>query len=120
MSVLLGVGEGDFDRDGSVTNSDLRLLRASIANEETHDVFDLDADGQTTPADEAVWISTVARTCVGDLNLNGRVDFADFLALAHHFNESSDDWEQGDLDGDGVVSEPDFELLAQNFGKIRV
>ena len=54
----------------------------------------------------------------GDLDGNGSVDFADFLALAGSFGSNVDPAGSGaDIDGDGTVGFGDFLLLAGNFGK---
>ena len=50
----------------------------------------------------------------GDTNLDGAVDFADFLMLAEHFGEQGD-WSAGDSNFDGIVEFADFLQLANNF-----
>lgn len=52
----------------------------------------------------------------GDANEDGKVDFADFLALSANFGVSDADWTQGDFDGDGQVQFGDFLILSGNFG----
>ena len=58
----------------------------------------------------------------GDANLDGVVDFPDFLALSEHFGEGSRrdprGWSQGDFDGDGEITFPDFLILSENFGAV--
>jgi hypothetical protein len=56
-------------------------------------------------------------TYLGDANVNGGVDSADFAALAAHFN-SAGLWSQGDFNYDGVVNALDFNALAGNFGQV--
>ena len=53
---------------------------------------------------------------VGDLNLDGRVDFADLLIMAQHWGQAGANWDQGDLNYDGSVGFSDLLLLGQNFG----
>jgi hypothetical protein len=53
-------------------------------------------------------------TRIGDLNLDGTVTIADFLALASHFG-SPGTWQDGDINYDGTVSIADFLELAGNF-----
>lgn len=53
----------------------------------------------------------------GDTNQDGRVDFADLLALGQNFGSQNADWSTGDFNGDGDVSFADLLLLAQNYGK---
>jgi probable HAF family extracellular repeat protein len=54
-------------------------------------------------------------TRMGDVNLDGQVSIADFLALASHFN-STGTWQEGDLNYDGMITIADFIALASNFG----
>ena len=52
----------------------------------------------------------------GDTNLDGEVNFIDFLALAENFGEDGG-WRQGDFDGNGQVAFNDFLALAEDFGQ---
>ena len=52
----------------------------------------------------------------GDADLDGDVDFSDFLALSPNFNNPGTFiWTQGDFDGDGDVDFSDFLALSPNF-----
>jgi hypothetical protein len=51
----------------------------------------------------------------GDANDDGRVNFADLLALAKSYGQSGKTWAQGDFTGDGVVNFADLLLLAKNY-----
>jgi hypothetical protein len=53
----------------------------------------------------------------GDANLDGKVDFNDFLAISTHFLQSDIDWDHGNFNYDGVVNFNDFVVLATNFGE---
>jgi probable HAF family extracellular repeat protein len=56
----------------------------------------------------------------GDANADGRVDFADLVALAQHYNTvGGNAWEQGDFSGDGNVDFTDLVALAQNYNTIQ-
>src|SRR5204863_5205852 len=55
-------------------------------------------------------------TRIGDLNLDGSVTIADFIALASHFNQSGT-WQEGDTNYDGSVTIADFIALASNFNQ---
>ena len=54
----------------------------------------------------------------GDTDLNGEVEFADFVVLQLHFGERGVDWTSGDSNGDLAVTFQDFVNLANNFGMI--
>jgi autotransporter-associated beta strand protein len=57
------------------------------------------------------------RTRVGDLNLDGIVNFSDLLLLAQHYGQTNRNWDQGDLNYDGSVNFSDLLALAQNYGQ---
>ena len=50
---------------------------------------------------------------IGDIDLSGTVDFADFLILSNNFGTESS---HGDLNDDGIVNFADFLLLSSNYG----
>jgi hypothetical protein len=50
----------------------------------------------------------------GDANLDGRVDYADFLILKSNFGRSGKSWEEGDFNGDRKVDGQDLDLLRSN------
>ena len=52
----------------------------------------------------------------GDVDVDGDVDFLDFLILANNFASEQGTWETGDFDGDQIVGFRDFLSLANNFG----
>jgi autotransporter-associated beta strand protein len=54
-------------------------------------------------------------TLLGDANLDGKVNGADFAILAANFNKAVNGWDQGDFNFDGKVNGADFAALAQNF-----
>ncbi len=64
---------------------------------------------------------------LGDANLDGVVDGADFSILAANYanpitapvlGQNTDGWDQGDFNYDGIVNGADFEDLAANFDQI--
>ena len=76
--------------------------------------------GRTSFAGQSVDSTSLllAYTLVGDSNLDGVVNAADFAALASHYGASSGSvWTQGDFNDDGVVNTADFNLLAANFNQ---
>ena len=60
---------------------------------------------------------TVAAALYGDANLNGTVDFNDFLALQNSFTTTAAGWQGGDFNYDGVTDFNDFLALQNNFGQ---
>lgn len=56
-------------------------------------------------------------TLFGDTNLDGTVDFTDFMHMSQHFTQTGVGWAQGDFNYDGVVNADDFNLLKPNYGK---
>ena len=59
----------------------------------------------------------VAYTLLGDANLDGIVNAADFTILAANFNQPVTGWDQGDFNYDGIVNAADFTDLAANFNQ---
>jgi hypothetical protein len=55
----------------------------------------------------------------GDTNLDGQVDFEDFLNLSANFGGRGS-WSEGDSDGSGMIDFADFITLASNFGVVSV
>ena len=53
----------------------------------------------------------------GDLDRNGRVEFADFLAMSANFGTDVDSHTAGDVDCNGRVEFADFLVLSSNFGQ---
>jgi hypothetical protein len=105
---------GDFDNDGVLTALDIDLLTVQIGG--TNLTFDLDQDLMVTLADRQIWITDAAQSLSGDANLDGRVNFPDYLLLSAGFG-SPGGWGDGDFDGSGDVQFKDFLLLSSNFGK---
>lgn len=61
----------------------------------------------------------VSEGIAGDVDGNGKVEFADFLILAENFGQPADPAGCcGDIDGNGEVAFADFLILAENFGKM--
>ena len=107
---------GDFNSDGLLTVEDIDLLSEAVAANANQASFDLTEDGFVDEADRKTWIAELAETYSGDTNLDGNVDFSDFLVLSSSFGMPGG-WAEGDFDGNGDVQFPDFLALASNFGK---
>jgi autotransporter-associated beta strand protein len=59
----------------------------------------------------------VKYTLLGDANLDGLINAADFTILSANFNQSVTGWDQGDFNYDGLVNAADFTALAANFNQ---
>ncbi len=51
----------------------------------------------------------------GDANIDGTVDFGDFLSLSANFDMDGD-WSQGDFNCDAVINFDDFLIVSEHFG----
>ena len=60
---------------------------------------------------------TVMYTLPGDSNLDGTVDFNDFLVLQNNFNVAGTRFDQGNFNYDGSTNFNDFLVLQNNFGQ---
>jgi len=56
-------------------------------------------------------------TLLGDANLDGKVNGADFTLMATNFNDSGRTWDEGDFNYDGDVNGSDFVILTDNFNQ---
>ena len=106
---------GDFNGDDRRSGTDINLL-STVGRQSGDEHFDLNGDGTVDQADRVVWVEDYERTHFGDADLNGTVDFADFLALSENFGTAGG-WRRGDFDGNQKVDFPDFLLLSENFGQ---
>ncbi len=120
----------DFDRDGVCGLDDLAgetlfRINLEVGSTATEDLeaFDLTADGVVDGDDLREWLSLAAAEngfdepfVPGDANLDGTVDFADFLSLARNYLAGERDWSQAEFTGDMHVGFPDFLALSANYG----
>lgn len=106
---------GDFDFSGVLDPADIDLLSAAV-NLGTHPLgFDITTDALVNQWDREVWVEELAGTFFGDADLNGTVEFSDFLVQSGNYNLAGG-WADGDFDGDGMIQFGDFLLLSMNFG----
>jgi len=77
-----------------------------------------DANDPGDPAGLSSGQIEVMYTLLGDANLDGKVNGADFTLMAANFNDSvTNGWDEGDFNYDNVVNGDDFVLLADNFNQ---
>jgi ELWxxDGT repeat protein len=121
---------GDVGGDGAVNSLDIDELQYTIRETYEYDawwgtsypfrdtsaVFDLNFDVVVDEQDVDWLVEEILKTRRGDLNLDRKVDFADFLMLSANFGMTNATWAMGDIDGDGAVLENDFAILRDAFG----
>ena len=93
---------------------DVNLLSSSILTSSTDARFDVDGDGLLTPHDLDYWVYFSGHHW-GDTDLNGIVDFIDFLVVSDGFGEPVSTWSEGDFNANGRVDFADFLRLSGNF-----
>ena len=107
---------GDFDGDGILNAADIDLLSQAVLTGVANGSSDLTGDGVISSEDRTYWVQQIAETNFGDADLNGAVEFSDFLAVSRNFG-SSGGWASGDFDGNREIGFPDFLLLSSTFGQ---
>lgn len=94
---------------------DIDLLSQAILQGSTRVRYDVNGDDNVDASDRTAWMG-LAHTTSGDVDLDGRVAFSDFLLLSSHYGGFGG-WCQGDTDGDAVVGFGDFLELSSHFGE---
>jgi fibronectin-binding autotransporter adhesin len=94
-----------------ITSSD------AAANAGSYGIGYADAADSGNPANLPAGEIEIAYTLLGDANLDGKVNGADFSIMATYFNQGGKVWDQGDFNYDGSVNGADFTLLAKNFNQ---
>ena len=111
----------DFDGDGSLGVGDLAVLSSEIQSGNNNASFDLTGDGVVNVDDLNAFVTSEDKlhTYVGDANLDGEFNSADFVAVfqAGLFETGNPaTWGQGDWNGDGVFNSGDFVSAFQDGG----
>jgi hypothetical protein len=114
---------GDFDLDGDLDCADVNALVANIQTGIGDNRFDLTTDELVNDDDLSQWLTAAgwdrgfsAAIRVGDANLDGRVNAADFNIVGLHWqNTSATGWCSGDFDHDGAVDAADLNALGLNW-----
>ena len=94
-----------------------RVSQQSEQSQAELDAYDQNMDGIINEDDVEHFIVEVQQSLRGDLDMDGDVDFSDFLILALNYNAVDAAYSEGDVDCNGEVGFTDFLALATNFGK---
>jgi len=122
--VLIESSKGDTDGDGSLDIDDLDVIASRSMDPLFRDwlpdeLFDVNADGSINSTDIRFWLTELREALPGDSDLNGTVEFQDFLSLSDSFGGPGA-WRNGDFDFDGRVGFPDFLVLSAAFGSSEI
>ena len=109
----LGTLPGDFDGSNTVDIADIDILTRSIADGSQDAIFDLNLDGAINSDDIRHWSTSLARTWIGDADLDGKFDSKDFVIVftAAEYDDgipNNSTWSTGDWNGDGDFNSGDF------------
>jgi len=104
----------DIDRNGTFEAADIDLLIRSIGENANDHSLDFNSDDTLDEGDLPALLDQES-ILLGDTDLNGFVEFADFLILSSNFGNVGG-WSDGNFDFDGTVGFADFLALSENFG----
>ena len=101
-----------------LTGTTAAAVQALVGNGSTGSVISSSADSSHNVGygDVGAGGITVRYTLLGDANLDGSVNFNDFLVLQNNFNQPGI-FAQGDFNYDGTVNFNDFLVLQNNFNQ---
>jgi hypothetical protein len=113
---------GDFDGNGELECPDVDQLVAEIAAGSTNLSFDMNSDGLINTGDLDEWLAVAGAMnlpsgnsyLMGDANLDGAVDGADFLAWNNAKFTEVAAWCSADFDASGNVDGADFLIWNNN------
>lgn len=106
----------DLEGDGVCNAEDIDRLNVFIAGGSEESLYDLNRDGIVNEDDREFMLTELMDAKPGDGDLDGVVDFADFLNVSKNFGGNGG-WADGDFSGDRIIGFPDFLLLSQYFGE---
>jgi hypothetical protein len=112
---------GDFDNDGTLTVSDIDLMRDAVRAGANNPTFDLNNDGNVNFDDLNLLVTApeMFNTYLGDANLNGEFNSGDLVAVfqvGRYETGSAATWAEGDWNGDNVFTSSDFVVAFQGGG----
>ena len=108
---------GDFNKDGQYDVLDIDALMTEIVAGTNLAALDLNQDGLVDLGDRDDWLAEAAGIngllesyLLGDANLDGGTDIADFNIWNAHKFQPGTDWLLADFDGDGNTDIADFNI----------
>ena len=111
---------GDFDSNGVRNVVDIDLLTAASASGKNEPKFDLNKDTLVDTTDVNVWAKELAKTWIGDANVDGEFNSADFVDVFQKGKYEQPGalavWSEGDWNGDGGFTSGDFVAAFQDGG----
>ena len=104
---------GDVNNDGQFNVADIDELHRGIREGLTGERYDVNGDGSINSGDRDYLVNVIAKTYVGDSDLNGVFDSGDFVAVfqAGEYEDGIDGnstWATGDWNGDTEFNTGDF------------
>ncbi len=106
---------GDVTNDAVIDQHDIDALDDALRHGYSDEQYDLNGDGLVDLQDRHQWLFDTG-TMEGDFDLNGKVEFTDFLVLSDQFGATGS-WESGDTNGNREIEFIDFLTLSGNFGE---
>ena len=110
---------GDLDGNGQLDAADAEALVAAIRANSSDLSLDLDGDNVVNTSDLEHWVSQIANTWIGDVDLDGEFSSTDMVSVfqAGRYESAGEaTWRQGDWDADGQFGSSDLIMAFQDGG----
>ncbi|MDG2383940.1 MAG: hypothetical protein P8N76_19865 [Pirellulaceae bacterium] len=110
---------GDFDLDGQLSVGDAEALVASIRTDSTDLRFDLDGDDRVSVSDLDNWVTRIANTWHGDVDLDGEFSSTDLVSVfqaGRYESQEGATWREGDWNASGQFGSSDLVMAFQDSG----
>lgn len=109
-----GAVPGDMTGDQDVTAADIDILLDAVHRASSVTYYDLDGSGQLDDGDVQFLVENLLGTQLGDANLDGLVDAADFTTWNLHRFQMHTTWSTANFNGDLGTDVVDFNLWNQH------
>jgi hypothetical protein len=110
---------GDLDNDGTLDVDDVNQLLVEIASGANNTTFDLTTDRRVDRLDLRYWVHDLARTWIGDANLDRSFGSADLTLVSQAGKYETGRtalWNEGDWTADGRFTTSDLVAAFQDGG----